>query len=102
MRVWGRSKVPEFAYQREDLPSPSAELVLFRVHVEATVAVLGRKKADRYLRIMSEALAQEENLTSVFQIRPSAQHGAVRIARRQAATIFRRYLPIWLARMPVD
>lgn len=83
-----------------DFPPPSAELVLFRVHVEALISVLGHRKATRYLRTMTDALANEDNFASVFQIRPTAQHVASRQARKQAAMLFEMYLPLWLARVP--
>lgn len=84
----------------DELPPCSAELVLWRVHVEATLAVLGRKKAERCLRLMAEKLAGEENLSSVFQLRPATDAGSMRRSRRQAATAFQRYLPLFLARLP--
>ncbi len=84
------------------LPDPSAELVLFRVHVEAMVTVLGRKKAERYIRLMAETLAKEESLSEVFQLRPAAKHAEVRTARKQAAAIFQGYLPSWVAKLADD
>jgi hypothetical protein len=84
----------------QTLPSPSAELVLYRVHVEALIHVLGRKKAGRYLRAMADKLAWEEGLASVFQIRPASEQASVRQARQQAAAIFERMLPIFLAALP--
>lgn len=92
--------MPEFAYDPTELPEPSAGLVLFRVHVEALVVVLGRKKAERYIQLMAEKLAAEENLSAVFHIRPTSERAAVHRARKQAAAMFERLLPIWLARIP--
>jgi hypothetical protein len=92
--------VPEFQASPEELPPPSAELVLFRVHVEAMVATMGRKRAERYLRAMAEKLAWEEGLASVFHIRPIAQHAEVRRTRQQASAIFERMLPVFLAAIP--
>lgn len=82
-----------------ELPEPSAELVLFRVHVEAMLAVMGPKKGERYLRLMAEKLASEENLSALFHIRPRSDDAAVQRARSQAAELFRRHLPIFLARI---
>jgi hypothetical protein len=81
----------------ETLPDPSAELVLWRVSVQCFVAMVGRRKGERFLRLMAEKLAQEENMASVFSIRPHAQHVAVRRARKEAATVYERLLPIFLA-----
>jgi hypothetical protein len=75
-------------------------LVLLRVFVESYLATAPRKKGEKFLRMAGEALAEEELLASVFQIRPSRQHAAVRRARKEAAAIFERYLPVWLARLP--
>lgn len=80
-----------------DLPPPSANLVLWRASVMAFITVCGRRKAEKFLRIMAEQLAAEENLSSVFQIRPNSEHLAVRQARREAAEVFRRFLPLFLA-----
>lgn len=96
-RSWGMPARPD---DPQTLPAPSAALVLFRVHVEATIATMGRRKAEKYLSIMSETLAWEESLSSVFQIRPADQHAEVRAARLQAAAIFKAYSPLWLARIP--
>lgn len=85
-----------------NLPPASAELVLWRVHVEAFIAVMGRKKAERYLQLMAVKLADEENMAAVFHIRPAREQDSVRHARTQAAAIFQRYMPIFLARLRDD
>lgn len=84
----------------EELPAPSAELILWRIHVEAMLTVLGRKKGERYLTLMAEKLADEENLASIFQIRPASHRGATRRATAQAAELFARSMPLFLARLP--
>jgi hypothetical protein len=94
--------VPEFNPLEAELPAPSAELVLWRTSVQCFLAVSGRKRADRFLRMMADRLAQEDNLSSVFQIRPQSELSNVRIARKQAAAIFERYMPIFLAQLPDD
>ena len=83
----------------EQLPPPSAELVLWRVQTEAIISVLGRRKGERFLRVMADKLANEENMSAVFQIRPSSERGAVSRARQEAAEIFKRLLPLFLARL---
>jgi hypothetical protein len=84
----------------DELPAPSAELVLWRVSLEVFISSLGRRKAERFLQLMADKLAGEESLSAVFHIRPSSEQGRVRAARRQAAAIFAAYSPIFLARLP--
>lgn len=79
------------------MPPPSPELVLWRASVQALLATMGRRKGERFLRIMAEQLAGEDNLSSVFNIRPTSEHARVRVVRRQAAEMFRRYVPVFLA-----
>jgi hypothetical protein len=85
-----------------ELPPPSAELILWRASMQAFIAVSGRKRGERFLRTVAEKLALEDNLSSVFQIRPTSETGAVQKARREAAEIYERYLPILLAQLPRD
>lgn len=73
--------------------------MLWRVHVEALLAVMPRKRGERYLRLMAEKLADEENLASVFQIRPSSHRAASRRATLQAAELLERTMPLFLARL---
>jgi hypothetical protein len=94
--------VPDFATIPDEMPEPTAEMVLFRVHVEVLISLMGRKKADRYLRLMAEKLADEENLSAVFKLRRSAKHEALRKAHQDAALQFQRFLPVWLARASRD
>jgi hypothetical protein len=94
--------MPERAHKPEELPPPSAELVLWRVSVEAYLACAGKKRSERFLQLMAEKLANEENLSQVFQIRPTEDAIRVRRARREAVAMFERYLPIFLARLPRD
>lgn len=84
----------------DNLPGPSAELVLWRVSVECFIAVVGRRKANLFLRMMTEKLASEESLASVIQFRRTAEESEVRRARTQAITLWQRYLPTFLARVP--
>lgn len=86
----------------EGLPEPSAELVLWRTSMQCFVATCGRKKGERFLQMMADRLSQEENLSSVFHIRPASEHAKVRKARQQAAEVYRRYLPIFLAGLGSD
>ena len=90
----------EAAPPPEDLPPPSAELVLYRVHVEALIATLGRRKAEKYLRTASEIFATEQSLSAVLMFRPMAQQEPLMRARRAAAYWFKQALPTFIARIP--
>lgn len=86
----------------ELLPPPSAELVLLRVAIEAFIATAPRKRSERFLKLMAQTLAREENLSGLFHIRPMSDRAAVQRARRQASAMFEAYLPVWLAGIPGD
>lgn len=90
----------ELADDPQTLPAPTAAMVLLRAHIEASIATMGRRKAEKYLRQLAEIIAQEENLSAVFHLRPVTQHADVRKARRQASAMFQGYLPLFLARIP--
>jgi hypothetical protein len=88
--------------QAHDMPPATPELVLFRVQTEALLSVLGRKKGERFLRTMGEKLMDEANFADVAPIRRNADTDRIRVARREAAEAYARFLPIWLARLPRD
>lgn len=81
------------------LPPPSPELVLLRVAMEAYVQTAGRKRAERFLRVVVDTLANEENLSSVLPLRPSADAAELARAREQALAWYRSTLPLFLARL---
>lgn len=87
-------------FNPDALPDPAAGLVLWRVSIEAFLAVSSRKKGEEFLAVMADKIASEENLAEVFTIRPQTQREEVRRARKQAADLFARYLPVFLARLP--
>lgn len=82
-----------------EMPEPSAELTLIRVLVEAHLATCSRKKGERFLRLTAEKLADEESLSAVIPFSGASQHSGVRTARRQAAEVYRRLLPLFIARL---
>lgn len=84
----------------EAMPEPTAALVLWRVSMESLLATMPRKKAERFLRDLAEKLAEEENLASVFQLRPKTERAATAVATKQAVEAYARFLPIFLARLP--
>lgn len=82
-----------------DFPEPSAELVLLRAFVEAQLAILPRRKGERFLNVAARAIASEEK---VVPLKPSSRRLAARRARQQAATVFAQHLPKLLARLPPE
>lgn len=94
--------MPGLANARGDVPEPTAEQVLLRVLVEAHIATVPRRRGEKYLRTVAEKLAGEENFAAVFQIKPSPHASAARAARTQAAEMYRRWLPVLLARLNDD
>lgn len=89
----------------ESLPPPSAELVLIRVFVEAYLATAHekpRRRARAFLDASASILQNEETVALVTPIRPAAEHAKVTEARKQAAEMFRRLRPIFLAKLPPD
>lgn len=86
----------------QTLPAPSPELVLWRVSVEAFIAMQSRRKGERFLELVAEKLAAEANLAEVFRLRVSAEHEAMRRAHREASVAFQRLMPIFLARLPEE
>lgn len=89
----------EEATEAEPLPSPSAELVLIRVFVQAHLATAPRKQAAAFLRHVATLLENEESIARLLPIRPCAQHGEVTRAQRGALALFRRYVPSFVAAM---
>ena len=86
----------------DELPEPSAELVLLRVAVEVFIATADLKKGRGLaaMKLASEILATEESVSLLFPIRPSSQHVAVNTARLQAIAMFKQWIPVFLARVP--
>lgn len=82
-----------------ELPDAHACLVLWRVSVEAHLSMLPRKKAERFLDRMADTLANEQRLAQLFSIRPSSEWAAVQLARRQAAEVFSRFMPLFTAKL---
>jgi hypothetical protein len=70
--------------------------------MECFIAVIGRRKANLFLRLMTEKLASEENLASVIPFRMNGEDVGVRRARTAAITAWQRFLPTFLARVPPE
>lgn len=84
----------------EELPAPSAELVLYRVTMQAFLRNMKRKDADEFLRELCETLASEDAVSQVIPLRGPGRYSDVQRARRGAVAIFRQYLPIFLSALP--
>jgi hypothetical protein len=90
--------VPDLEWSTlEDLPPPTALAILFRVAMTHWLGSLPKSEALSVLRGMAEDLATEESLASVMLLRPPPEQAAVNRARREAISLFRRLLPVWLA-----
>ena len=81
------------------LPPPSADLILWRVTLEALLAGMSRKKGMRLLRAIADKVANEEVFAQISPIRKSPDRAALSMARKQAAEVFSRSLPVLLARL---
>lgn len=86
--------------ETDDLPAASAEAVLIRVAITSFIAINGRKKSERFLRLMAETLASEDAVSEILPIRPATDHASVQKARRGALALFRAQLPVFLAKLP--
>lgn len=84
----------------EELPEPSAELVLIRAFVVSYLSTCHLKpsaRAEAFLRHASELLATEDSVALLFPIRPETRQAEVNRARRQAVTLFRQLTPTFVA-----
>jgi hypothetical protein len=81
----------------EELPAPSAEIVLIRVFVQSYLATVSKRRGEAFLRHAADLLATEESLSGVTPIRPPKSQPAVTRARMQALALFRQYLPTLIA-----
>jgi hypothetical protein len=82
----------------EHMPTP--EHVLFQVQTIALLKVLGKKKAQPFLRAMATELAARQSYAEATPIRAPKNYPAKRDATREAADVFRRDLPTFLAAIP--
>ena len=84
--------------QIEHVPTP--EHVLFQVQTIALLKVLGKKRAQPFLRAMAEELAARQSYAEATPIRAPKSFPAKRDATREAADVFRLDLPTFLAAIP--
>lgn len=94
---------PETVPKAEELPAPSAEMVLIRVAIESYLATAHMKPRERSRAFFDKAssiLADEESVALLFPIRPASGHSSVSRARREAVAIWQAFAPTFLARIP--
>jgi hypothetical protein len=82
----------------EHVPTP--EHVLFQVQTIALLKVLGKKRAQPFLRAMADELASRQSYAEVTPLRGAKTLPAKRDATREAVDVFRRDLPTFLAAIP--
>lgn len=86
----------------DEMPAPSAELVVLRTGAQALVRALGRRKGERFLREWAQLLADEESVRLLFPTRPAADRAAVSVAQRQAVAWLRQTMPVLIATLPPE
>lgn len=91
--------MPELLAEPGEVPEPSVELLLLRVFAESYVATAPRKRGERFLRTVGEKLAKEVNLSAAIPIRPTSGRASMMVAQKQAAEVYLRWLPTFLARV---
>jgi hypothetical protein len=69
------------------------------MHVEATIAALGKKKGEKYLSVLLEFAADDESLSNVMPLRPPAQREKLEQDRRAALIWLRLLLPTFMRRI---
>ncbi len=80
--------------------TPTPEHVLFQVQTIALLKVLGKKKAQPFLRAMAAELAARQSYVEATPIRAPQSYPARRNATHEAANVFRRDLPTFIAALP--
>ena len=78
-------------------PAPSAELILIAGFVQAHIATLPRKQADRFLKIAKDKFGQYCELAEVPRLRASEHDAALAHSILQAEAWYRASLPVFLA-----
>lgn len=89
--------------EAEELPAPSAELVLIRVFVTSYLATAHerpRKRAEAFLSEAARLLESESSVALLLPIRPPSQHAELARVRREAVTLFRQLVPTFVASLP--
>ena len=85
--------------EADDLPPPSAELVMLRVLIEAHLATHSRRKAARFLEAVNDLFDQHDQLRNAYRLRPDVYDDQVVEARRKARNWFNRLMSVYLRRL---
>ena len=85
--------------EADDLPTPSPELVMLRVLIEAHLATLSRRKAIRFLEAVNDLFDQHDQLRNAYRLRADAYDDQVHEARRRARNWFNRLMSVYLRRL---
>lgn len=85
---------------RDELPDPSASLVISRVIVEAWLRTVSRKQGALFLENLANVLADREEMASIVPIRRTANGIATARAEREALAALRQMLPVFIATLP--
>lgn len=94
--------MPHNADQFEGLPPLTYEDVRWRWTVEAMIACMGRKRGERFLRLLVDRARTEVELETVLPIRRHASHVAIMREKRKAAASISAYLPTLRASLPPE
>jgi hypothetical protein len=81
-----------------ELPPPTPELSLLRIHVEATIVALGPKRAQKYMGTLLEFAADDDSLSNVLPFRPPEERAKLERSRRSALFWLRQMLPVFFDR----
>ena len=80
----------------EDVPEPSAELILWAAFTEATLSMLSAKDRLRFLRKLDALFEEKADLAEVTRIRPRSKDPELRKAIKGARAWYRACLPVFL------
>ncbi|MFI4932988.1 MAG: hypothetical protein ACHP7N_00050 [Caulobacterales bacterium] len=78
-------------------PAPASNLVLISVFVQAHLATLPKKRAERFICAAKEVLDRYADLAEMPRIRPGRQDEELATAIAEASVWFRAMLPTFRA-----
>lgn len=87
---------------RDELPDPSAPLVISRVIVEAWLRTVPRRTGAMFLENLACVLSNQEEMACVVPIRRTDSGIAAARAEREALAALRQMLPVFIATLPKD
>lgn len=84
----------------DELPDPSASLVISRVIVEAWIRTVSRRQGAEFLKSLAAVLEDREEMACVVPIRRTEKAAAAARAEREALAALRQMLPVFIATLP--